>query len=353
MTSHKKISTITRRKAIASASSLILASSIAPGLIGTARAQQKTLKILQWNHFVPAFDEWFNETFVKEWGQQNNTRVVVDNVGMTSIKGRAASEIAKRSGHDICMFLSPPAAYEDNAIDHREIYEECARRYGNPLDLAIKSTLNPKTGKYFGFSNSYVPDPVNYRKDLWDDIGMVPDTWDRIMEGGRKIKKKHGIPVGLGLSPELDSNMFLRSIMAAFGASVQNADSSLALKSKHTLEAIKFVKALFRETMDDDVFTWDASSNNRFMLAGRGSLTLNAISITRTGETQKIPMADQIYLLRPAKGPVTDLGLMHFMNAYVIWNFAENIDGAKTFLVDLVGQSRKGFLASKFYNMPV
>jgi len=43
---------------------------------------------------------------------------------------------------------------------------------------------------------------------------------------------------------------------------------------------------------------------------------------------------------------------MHLMNAYVIWNFAENIDGAKKFLVDLVGQSRTAFLASEFYNFP-
>ena len=33
-----------------------------------AHAAQRTLKILQWVHFVPAYDEWFNETYVKEWG---------------------------------------------------------------------------------------------------------------------------------------------------------------------------------------------------------------------------------------------------------------------------------------------
>ena len=89
-----------------------------------------------------------------------------------------------------------------------------------------------------------MPDPVNYRKDLWDDVGMFPDTWEDIRIGGRKIKEKHGIPVGIGLAPELDSNMALRSIMATFGASVQDADNQPVLKSRETLEAIKFVKSL-------------------------------------------------------------------------------------------------------------
>jgi multiple sugar transport system substrate-binding protein len=250
------------------------------------------------------------------------------------------------------MFLSPPASYEDQVIDHKDIYAECERKYGKPLEIAVKSTYNPVTKKYFGFSDSYVPDPVNYRKDLWDDVGVKPDTWDAIREGGRKIKQKHGIPVGIGMSNELDSSMALRSILLAFGAAVQDAQGRPSLKSPKTLEALKYAKALYTETMTDEIFSWDASSNNRQMLAGKGSLTLNAISVTRTGESEKIPIADKILLGRPARGPASGVGVMHLMNAYVIWKFARNIDGAKRFLVDLAGASRDAFLASGFYNFP-
>jgi multiple sugar transport system substrate-binding protein len=140
--------------------------------------------------------------------------------------------------------------------------------------------------------------------------------------------------------------------MYSFGSSEQNAEGVPALKSKETLEAIKFVKALYEETMTDEVFTWDASSNNRFMLAGKGSLALNAISITRTGEEKKIPVADSIWLAKAAQGPVRRIGLEHVMDVYVIWKFAENIDGAKQFLVDYIGNFRQGFMASEFYNFP-
>jgi len=319
---------------------------------GRASAQQKTLKILQWNHFVPGYDEWFNNTYVKQWGAKYNTRVIVDNVGMTSLTGRADAEIAAQKGHDLCMFLWPPPSYETQVIDHGEIYRECERRYGKSLEIGIKSTFNPKTKKFYGFADSYVPDPVNYRKDLWDDVGMFPDSWEDIRVGSRKIKNKHGIPAGFGLAPELDSNMALRSLMASFGASVQDPTGNPVLKSPQTLEALKFVKALFRDTLTDEVFTWDASSNNRQMLAGKGSLTLNAISITRTGETQKIPVSHDIWLAKVPKGPVRRIGVGHLTSVYVIWKFAENIEGAKQFLVDYMGSFRQAFLASQFYNFP-
>jgi multiple sugar transport system substrate-binding protein len=144
----------------------------------------------------------------------------------------------------------------------------------------------------------------------------------------------------------------MRAIMYSFGASEQDAEGNPILKSKETLEAIKFVKALYEETMIDEVLTWDASSNNRFMLAGQGSLAVNPISITRTGENQKLPVTDNIWLAKAAQGPVRRIGPDAGTDVYVIWKFAENIDGAKQFLVDYIGNFRQGFLASEFFNFP-
>ncbi|MFQ5968804.1 MAG: carbohydrate ABC transporter substrate-binding protein, partial [Acidimicrobiia bacterium] len=148
--------------------------------------------------------------------------------------------------------------------------------------------------------------------------------------------------------------MAMRECMYSHGSSVQDEDGNLVLNSKETLETIKFVKALFQEAMTPEVLAWDASSNNRFMLAGKGSLALNAISITRTGEIQKPKnqYVDNIWLAKAPAGPVRRMGLEHVMNVYVIWKFAENIEGAKQFLVDYVGNFRQGFINSAFYNFP-
>ena len=340
----------TRRDVIKTAAGL--AASVGPFFHASPARAAKTLKILQWSHFVPGYDRWFNNAFAKEWGKSNDTEVVIDNVNLNLISARAAVEVAVQKGHDLVLFLSPPAIFEDQVVDLADVYSECAKKYGKPVDLALKSTHNPRTQKYFAFSDSYVPDPVNYRVDLWGEIGMKPDSWDDIRVGGRKIKQKTGIPVGIGLSAELDTAMAMRSIMYSFGAHEQDAAGNLTIGSKETLEALKFVKALFEEAETPEVLAWDPSSNNRQMLAGRSSLALNAISITRAGENEKLPIHEKIGLAKTPKGPIRRLGLEHLINCYGIWKFAENIDGAKKFLVDYMDRYREGFLAGEFYAFP-
>src|ERR1700751_1794779 len=86
----------------------IAAGSLGPAFLFPERAaaQQKTLKILQWSHFVPAWDEWFNKTYTVQWGQKNNTQVTVDNINLTQLNARGASEVQAKTGHDLFMFLS-------------------------------------------------------------------------------------------------------------------------------------------------------------------------------------------------------------------------------------------------------
>jgi multiple sugar transport system substrate-binding protein len=349
----KTVGVITRRQ-------FVKTTLAAGALVGTGglifprygAAKPKTLKILQWAHFVPSFDKWLKDTYVKEWGEKNDTEVIIDHVSIMELFERPVAEVSVHKGHDLVMFTRPPAAFEDHVIDQSEIYQECEKKYGKVIPLAMKSTFNPRTKKYFGFSDSYAPDPVNYRKDLWDGVGMYPNTWEDVRIGGAKIKKKYGIPVGIGLSPEDDSNFAMRAIMYSYGASVQDEEANVVLNSKQTLEAVKFVRALFKEAMTPEVLNWNPSSNNRFMLEGKGSLAVNAISITRTAEKGDPEMSKKIWLAKSPAGPVRRIGLEHVMFVYVIWKFAENIEGAKQFLLDYIGHFRKVFLASEFYNFP-
>lgn len=324
------------------------------GLPRRARAASKTLRILQWAHFVPAYDKWFDNEYTKEWGEKNDTEVIVDHVGIPAINSRAAAEVSAQKGHDLFMFLWPPPTYETQVIDHKEIYDECARRHGQPIDLAVKSTFNPKTKKYFAFSDSFVPDPVNYRIDLWSEAGMAagPRSWNDVLQIGKKIKDGKGVPVGVGLSAELDTAMAMRTILYAFGGSVQAPDGKVILDSKNTLDAVKFVNELYKQTMTPEVMAWDASSNNRALLAGKISLCLNAISTTRAAENEKLPIADQLGLTKALMGAERAIGLEHVMDCYVIWKFAENQDGAKKFLIDYIDNFHRGFVASQYYNFP-
>src|SRR4029077_12250770 len=97
-------------------------------------------------------------------------------------------------------------------------YEEVQRKHGKMVPLATKSTYNPKTKKYFAFSDSYVPDPGNYRKDLWSQVGYPngPDTWEDLREAGNNIKEALGNPVAIGPSQELDTSMAVRALLWSY-----------------------------------------------------------------------------------------------------------------------------------------
>jgi multiple sugar transport system substrate-binding protein len=199
-----------------------------------------------------------------------------------------------------------------------------------------------------------VPDPGNYRQDLWSQVGFPhgPDTWMDLHKGATEIKKKFGNPCGIGLSQELDSNMALRALLWSFGGSVQNEEGQVVINSPQTLDAIKFMRSLYQDAETPEVFTWDPSSNNRGMLAGKISFTCNAISVTRTAEKQNPAMSKAIQIVPALKGPARRIAAEHVMDCYVIWKFADNKDGAKQFLVDYINDFESAFKASEFYNFP-
>src|SRR5437868_14311457 len=95
-----------------------------------ALAQQKTLKILQWSHFVPGYDKWFDNTFTKEWGAKHNTNVIVDHIAIAEINARAAAEVSAKKGHDLVMVRSRPAGYENDVLEQRCVYADVEKKHG-------------------------------------------------------------------------------------------------------------------------------------------------------------------------------------------------------------------------------
>src|SRR5207244_11941576 len=65
-----------------------------------AQIKGTTLRILQWSHFIPAYDAWYAK-FAKEWGDKNGVKVRVDNIPHLEIPSRMAAEFAAGAGHDV------------------------------------------------------------------------------------------------------------------------------------------------------------------------------------------------------------------------------------------------------------
>jgi multiple sugar transport system substrate-binding protein len=312
----------------------------------------KDLKIMQWVHFVPDYDKWLDGVWIKQWGEKNDTQVTVDHVNLTELPARAAAEVAAQGGHDLFQFLSPPPAYEDQVLDHKEIVQEVSRKFGKMGNVGYKSSFNPRTKKYYGFPDNYVPDPVVWRHDLWNDVGESPATWDHVLKAAPKLRA-NGHPIGIGMSNELDSNMANMALMMCFGSFIQNEDAHVTINSKNTVEALKFMQSLYKTGMTNEIFGWVPSSNNQFIYSGKGSLILNAISATRTPEDLNLPFANDLWIWPIPKGPSQRMGLEHVMGVYVIWKFASNKDGAKRYLADQALNYRQHFINSKFYNFPI
>ena len=87
----------------------------AAGLGGLARragAAAPVLRIAQWTHFVPGYDEWFDRKFAREWGERNGVTVEIDHLALTELRARADTEIGMQQGHDLFAFPEPPAVYD-------------------------------------------------------------------------------------------------------------------------------------------------------------------------------------------------------------------------------------------------
>jgi multiple sugar transport system substrate-binding protein len=146
--------------------------------------------------------------------------------------------------------------------------------------------------------------------------------------------------------------MALRAILWSFGGAEQDVAGNVTINSKQTIEALKFMKALYTESETPEVFTWTPPSNNQAMLAGKVSYVANAISITRQSEREHLPIDSKIMVSRALKGPVRRIAAEHVMNCHIIWEFAENKEGAQQFLIDFMDSFHDGFVAGQFYNFP-
>jgi multiple sugar transport system substrate-binding protein len=324
-----------------------------PGVLKYRHRQLKgSLSIMQWAHFVPAYDQWLDNTYVKQWGEKNDVEVKIDHINNALLPATAASEVAAQKGHDLFQFLFPPSALEKQTIPMNDVVQEITRKLGKMTDVAYKSTYNPKTKRYFGLADNYVPDPIHYRRSFWFNVGIAPSTWDNVRRAAAKLKAA-GHPVGLGMSNELDSNMFLMSLLYCYGGALQTAAGRPSINTKGTIDALKVMKEIYQNGESDEVFAWTAASNNQAFLAGRLSLAVNAISIARSAEDSgNTALSDDTWIRPIPRGPVRALGNEHVMGVFFIWKFAQNKETAKKYIIDQQLGYRDHFIQSKFYNFP-
>jgi multiple sugar transport system substrate-binding protein len=318
----------------------------------TTGGKRPTLRIAQWTHLLPNYDLWFDGEYIKRWGEEHHCDVVVDHFPYRQLLERAEIEVRERRGHDLFAFsLGLPLRYEDSFIDLSDIVEEAKRKVGPPAPHVERTVRNAKTGRYFAFPDFWVAQPATYRSDVWAKAGFMPKTWDDVRRAAPALKAA-GHPIGIGMAPEGDAQLTLSGLMYAYGASIQDEEADVAIGRPATVEAVKVAAEIYRTGMTAEVFSWnDPVSDNRALLSGQASLIIDPLSGLRAAEKQNVELAPKLALARVPAGPAGPIGAA-LSPAYVVWNFAEQTELAKQFLVDLVSDYREAFVRSEFYNLP-
>src|SRR5882762_7478406 len=96
-----KSKTIARRSVLKGGLAAAAAAAVPSILMRKASAQQeKTLRIVQWKHFVPDYDRWFTQ-FAQQFGEKNKCTVQVDYVATPDLPTAIAADISRGGGHDV------------------------------------------------------------------------------------------------------------------------------------------------------------------------------------------------------------------------------------------------------------
>jgi multiple sugar transport system substrate-binding protein len=269
-----------------------------------------------------------------------------------------ASEVQGQKGHDIIGLsrFAMPNLYAKHLVKLDDLVEKVGRENGGWIN---KEVARAGDGQYRAIPWFYVSFPLAIRTDLLAEMGEeMPDTWEDVHRIGKKLKAA-GHPVGIQLSHCEDANHILRGIIWSFGGKeVEKDGKTVAINSKETIEAYKFVKALYVDTMEDEVLAWDDRNNNVCLNSGKCGIILNPISayISARKDNALIPNTQlPIHLVinhvLPPKGPA-GRHMSASPTSVGIWEFSPLKDLAKEFLAYhfKTENYNKHLVASEGYN---
>lgn len=321
-------------------------------------AQEHELRLITFSHFVPASDEELQRQ-LEEYGKQAGVKTRMDRVAHLQLPAVYASEVQGQKGHDlVALRVGEPYLYAKHLVELDDLVDKIGKRAGGWTDVVAGRGPD---GAYRGIPWFFISFPIALRTDLIAEIGEnLPDTWEDVHRIGKKLKAK-GHPLGIQLAHSADSNHILRGIIWSWGGKLVEADGeTVAINSPETVEAYKFVKALFEDCMEEEVLAWDDRNNNVCLNSGKCSMILNPTSAYNSARkdnalipgTEK-PIHQVIDHIIPPKGPA-GRHMSAANQTLGIWKWSPLQDVAKGFLDYHFQkeQQEKHLAASLGYNQP-
>jgi multiple sugar transport system substrate-binding protein len=342
-----------RRRVLKGLAAGTAAAAVPTILLRKASAQQeRTLRIVQWKHFVPDYDRWFT-TFAQQFGEKNKCTVQVDYVATPDLPTAIAADISRGGGHDIFHLNGVGAwLYDQALVDVSDVATRLEKQYGPWIKES--ESIGKVRGKWLAIPSWYISYPLIINTAYFKQVGETyteKTTWQDLVKIGAKLKKI-GHPFGIPISNTPDSNDDLLPWMWAFDALTFDKEGKVSFKRKEIVEWLRHAKEFYDQTMTEEVLGWDDSSNNRFIASGKGSMIDNPISAYRTAAKDNPETFKNLIIVKTPLGPKGRFNGARTMS-YGIYNFCKVQDLAKEFLYAMDGPDfLKGFEASTGYNHP-
>ncbi|MFW6042673.1 MAG: ABC transporter substrate-binding protein [Chloroflexota bacterium] len=316
------------------------------------------LSFLQWSHFVPNYDSWFDQ-FAAEWGEANGVEVTVDHVNIADVAPSLSAAIDAGEGPTLVELSLAASLFIEGVHDLTDLNMRAQELFGPQAETCTANSYLPTTDTWYGYCHGWVPDPGDYDIEMWTEVGMPegPETWQDLLEGGSAINEQLGVPLGVGLSPEIDSNMAMRALIWSFGGAIQDENECVVINSPEVIEATEFLVELYEGAMTEEVFSWDAASNNQGLIAGELSYILNSISAYRSLQKIDPDAADNIGFVPALSGPRGDQhASAHLWYIYVIPSYVDRDSpeyrAAEEFLIYHTANYNQATFNSELYNFP-
>jgi multiple sugar transport system substrate-binding protein len=216
------------------------------------------------------------------WGRKAGVEVAADLESMQTIDDLAKSAAETHAGADIVEVSGTfPHLLPDSFLDVTDLVEEIGKAHGGWFPSAEEACK--VKGRWRGVPRSYAAPTVVYRTDLFEKakIATPVETWDEMLEAGKKLKAAGLPPLGFTLGRAIgDGNVFSYTLLWSFGASTVAPDGkTVTIDSDETARAIDFCRRLYQEALLPTVTSWDDASNNAAMFSGQVAATINGSSI--------------------------------------------------------------------------
>jgi ABC-type glycerol-3-phosphate transport system substrate-binding protein len=323
-----------------------------------------------WDHWVPGANKAMTE-ICEAWAKAERVDLTIDYISTQGNKLllTISVEAQAKSGHDIMDFSAwEPAQHADSLEPMDDVMREVLARNG-PVDPVV-DYLGKPSGQWLavpGIRGTLLLCSCSRFDLLKEHAGidiqaMYPPgaqptkaaddwTWENFLPAAEKCHKA-GYAFGLPLGVTTDSVDWVGALFEAFGAKLVDAKGNVTVKSDAVGRALDYAKRL-AAFLPPDVSAWDNTSNNKWLISGKGALIFNPPSAWAVAKRDAPQVAEKLWTHAMPKGPAGRYVAM-LPRMQGLWNFSKNKSAAKSLMLHVSSREAAERLvaACQGYDLP-